>query len=81
MVRRTVASVEPRATVTTRSNAFIFDSVRFPESRRNATNVTYASTPTTRVRNKLCHPLNSYCSKTTSAVCRSVSRGLAVATF
>jgi hypothetical protein len=42
---RIAASVEPSATVTTRSKAFIFDSVRLPEIRRNAMSATYASTP------------------------------------
>ena len=35
--RRTVASVEPSATVTTKSKAFIFDKVRLPETRKSTT--------------------------------------------
>src|SRR5690606_7452267 len=46
----TVASVDPSATVTTKSKAFHFDSVRFPVTRSNSTSVVYASTPTTSVR-------------------------------
>jgi hypothetical protein len=38
--RSTVASVEPSATVTTRSKAFIFASVRFPKTRSSATSPT-----------------------------------------
>src|SRR3712207_8833286 len=34
----TVASVEPRATVTTKSKAFILERVRLPETRRTTTN-------------------------------------------
>src|SRR5690606_36996862 len=46
-----------------RSKAFIFDSERFPEMRRNTTRVTYASTPMIKVRNRLCVPLKNSCSK------------------
>lgn len=35
--RSAVARVDPRATVTTKSKAFIFDSVRFPVDRRTTT--------------------------------------------
>ena len=38
--RMIVANVEPRATVTTRSKAFILESVRFPDRRRNAISTT-----------------------------------------
>lgn len=34
---RMVASVEPKATVTTKSKAFHFDSVRLPETRSRRT--------------------------------------------
>lgn len=34
---RMVAKVDPSATVTTRSKAFIFDNVRRPETRNNST--------------------------------------------
>ncbi len=45
-----VARVEPSATVTTRSKAFILDSVRLPEIRSSRTSAAYASTSTWRVR-------------------------------
>uniref|UniRef100_I1XMF9 Uncharacterized protein n=1 Tax=Methylophaga nitratireducenticrescens TaxID=754476 RepID=I1XMF9_METNJ len=48
-----VASVEPKATVTTISNAFILDKIRLPEIRNNITRLTYASTPIIKVRNKV----------------------------
>ncbi len=45
----TVASVEPSATVTTKSKAFIFVSVRFPAARSNRINAAYAQTAVTAV--------------------------------
>ncbi len=47
---RMVASVDPSATVTIRSKAFIFASVRFPATRTRAISATYARAPTTSVR-------------------------------
>lgn len=52
----TDARVEPSATVTTRSNAFIFESVRFPETRSSATSATYAAVPWTTTRQTFPHP-------------------------
>lgn len=49
---RTVASVEPIATVTTRSKAFIFDSVRLPEMRSKNTRDRYASVPMRAMRSR-----------------------------
>lgn len=40
LLSRMVAKVEPRETVTTRSKAFIFDKVRFPDIRRKMTSAT-----------------------------------------
>ncbi len=51
-----VASVEPSATVTTRSKALIFDSVRLPEMRRKTTSETYAITPMMAVRRRPSQP-------------------------
>ncbi len=40
LFNRMVASVDPSATVTTRSKAFIFERVRFPDTRNSATRAT-----------------------------------------
>jgi hypothetical protein len=52
----TVARVEPIATVTTRSKAFIYDKVRLPEIRNNSTRNEYAKVPMTRMRSKSDQP-------------------------
>jgi hypothetical protein len=46
---KTVARMDPSATVTTRSKAFSLDRVLFPEMRRKATSARYAITPTSKV--------------------------------
>jgi hypothetical protein len=47
-----VASVNPSATVTTRSNAFIFANVRLPLTRSSTTRALYANNPTTSTRTR-----------------------------
>ncbi len=49
MFKETVARHEPKTTVTTKSKAFIFDSVRLPDIRKINTRHIYASIVITKV--------------------------------
>ena len=50
--RMVAARIDPNATVTTRSKAFILESVRFPVALSKITSATYAEVPTTATRTK-----------------------------
>ena len=60
-VDRTKADSQRAATVTTRSNAFIFESVRLPEDRRTTTRAKQAATPTSSVRSTPSKSSNPFC--------------------